>query len=395
MKPRQHHLKVAGLLAQMAIENPERFLVTFGPAGDDAYLRDLWAAIGEEFPEEQRVPAEGIRTWHYLSQQVAILVLILPLPIGCNEAYFIGAIQPTGDSCRVFGLERSILPTTGEDCTVLSELTADGRSEWGPGGTPTVQDFASLLKLVTGRALKAPIRNEAAVAIFERRIAGEREKLDTWLRGAYADCEELRYCGEMDASYRNWGNIEALVGQVFTSGTLTQLSRGAVDSILFFISRSDEIGCIIAWLGIDSRFSGCGDLSYADFSFLAGESLRRAEDYCDYQIAACYRNLQQLSDGDVNVLKKFFCRTDSYTRRVALHSLQHFRHPDTVELARQLWHSSDCEFAKLSCLEALKAFPEARSLFDRFLAEYRDTYDIAAKEYRQSNLRYLLGEPGI
>ena len=145
MDTRQHHLQMKYLLAQMAIQDPTRFFATFGPDGGEAYLQDLWTAIGEKFPEEQRAPAEGAQIWRQSSPDLAVIVLILPAPAARNEAYFVGAVQPASGTCRVFCLERAVMPTTGEEFTMLSELAAEGRSSWGPGGAPTVEAFVSLI----------------------------------------------------------------------------------------------------------------------------------------------------------------------------------------------------------------------------------------------------------
>ena len=57
---RKHHMQMKYLLAQMAIQNPERFFSTFGPGGNTAYLTDLWTAVGQQMPADQRVAAGTI-----------------------------------------------------------------------------------------------------------------------------------------------------------------------------------------------------------------------------------------------------------------------------------------------------------------------------------------------
>ena len=37
------------------------------------------------------------------------------------------------------------MPSSGEEFTILSELAASGRSNWGPGGQPVAEEFADLL----------------------------------------------------------------------------------------------------------------------------------------------------------------------------------------------------------------------------------------------------------
>ena len=224
---------------------------------------------------------------------------------------------------------------------------------------------------------------------IEDDIAHERTALDAWLAETYTEKEDQRYHGEIDAGYDNWGAIESVAGAVFDLGLAEQLTTPAIDSLLFFISRSDECGRIIAWLSpkTGSPFSGCGNLSYSDVLFLSEQALARDDDYCDYQFAACYRKCKSLDDRAINILNRFFRKQDSYTRRMALHAFEHFTLPQTVDLAKILWHTDDCEFAKLSCLHALKVFPDARPLFNAYLDEYKNMFDIDAEDYRRSHMR--------
>ena len=45
----------------------------------------------------------------------------------------------------MFCLERSVWPSTGEEITMLSELAANGRFNWGMGTEPLIEEFAALL----------------------------------------------------------------------------------------------------------------------------------------------------------------------------------------------------------------------------------------------------------
>jgi hypothetical protein len=226
---------------------------------------------------------------------------------------------------------------------------------------------------------------------IENEIARERGDLDAWLAESYAGIEDQRYYGERDASYDGWGRIESIVGRVFDAALTQRLSAASVESLLFFISRSDELGRIIAWLSNEPPFSWSGNLSYPDFLFLSEQAVIRPDDFCDYQLASCYQKCGSLGDCEIDVLRRFFQKRDSYTRRTVLHVFEHFRMPEVVDLATALWQSDDCEFAKLSCLHALKTMPDARHIFDAYLREYRKTFDVDAEEYRQSHIRQLAG----
>ena len=220
-------------------------------------------------------------------------------------------------------------------------------------------------------------------------IARERADLDAWLAESYVGIEDQRYYGEWDASYEGWGRIESLVGRVFDEALTQRLNQASVESVLFFISRSNEIGRIIAWLSEGPPFSWCGNLSYPDFLFLSEQALVWPDDDCDYQLASCYRKCESLGDREINILQRFFQKRDSYIRRTVLHVFKHFDLPQVVDLATTLWQTDDCEFAKLSCLHALKTVPDARQIFDAYLQEYRNTFDIDAEDYRQSHMREL------
>lgn len=226
---------------------------------------------------------------------------------------------------------------------------------------------------------------------IEDQIAEMRADLNEWLDNAYAGTEDRCYHGEMDAGYVNWGAIESIAGYVFDRGLIQRLSATSVDSMLFFISRSDECGRIIAWLAprTGTPFSWCGNLSYPNFLFLSAQALARADDYCDYQLAACFRKRESLDDRAIDLLGRFFQKRDSYTRRMTLHAFEHFAHPQAIDLAETLWETDDCEFAKLSCLHALKVFPQAKPQFDRYVQEYKKTYDVNAEDYRRSHMRTL------
>jgi hypothetical protein len=155
---RQHHMQMKYLLAQMALQNPERFFATFGESGDGDYLADLWTGIGQDLPAEQRVAAEGLSAWHQASGvKPEILVLTFPPPAAGNEAYMLAAIRTANSACRVFCLERAVMPSTGKEFTILAELATEGRSNWGPGSAPIAEQFAEMVRRLTGDPSARPM----------------------------------------------------------------------------------------------------------------------------------------------------------------------------------------------------------------------------------------------
>ncbi len=158
MSAREHHIQMKYLLARMAAQNPDRFFATFGPGGDTAYLADLWTAVGEDLPADERVPNTGVAAWQTPDGVVpAVLVLTLPAPVARNEAYFLGAARAAGGGCRVFCLERAADPPAGQGGTVLAELGGGGRSHWGPGCAPAAQVFAADVAAVVADPSARPL----------------------------------------------------------------------------------------------------------------------------------------------------------------------------------------------------------------------------------------------
>lgn len=158
MEPRQHHMQMKYLLAQMAIQNPERFFATFGPGGEAAYLSDLWTAMGQSLPPNQQIPSAGAAVWHRpAGEGPEVIVLTLPPPTARNEAHFVAATRPADGVCRVFCLERADMQSTGEEFTILSELAANGHSNWGPGGEPIAEEFAEVVSRVVADPSARPM----------------------------------------------------------------------------------------------------------------------------------------------------------------------------------------------------------------------------------------------
>lgn len=228
---------------------------------------------------------------------------------------------------------------------------------------------------------------------IEREIQHLRELLNRWLDEIYHDCEEKRYNGEWDCGYTGWNEIETLIGHIFDNRLISQLSSQMLDDVLFFISRNEECGRIIAWLSSFKAkpFSNIGNLVYEDFLVLCDRALQLPDDFCDYQLVACFRKREVLDEDEVEMLIRFFeKKSDSYTRRQVLHSLSEFKIPELIPLAKQLWESDHCEFAKISCLIVLQPFPGERPLFNRYLQEYQSLFPVDEADYRQVHMKKFL-----
>jgi hypothetical protein len=146
------------LLARFALESPAKFFATFGPDEDVRYFSNLWTACGEEFDPSERVPNSGTSMWRSdaTSDNHEMVVLTFPEPAATGEAYFLGAVRVTESRCRIFCLERSIVPPKNEDVTILSELAPEGRMNWGAGSRPTLQDFVAQVRGIVSDATATP-----------------------------------------------------------------------------------------------------------------------------------------------------------------------------------------------------------------------------------------------
>jgi hypothetical protein len=159
MKPRSHAFQMKYLLARFALESPAEFFDKFGPNEDVHVFSRLWTACGEEFDPAERVSNRGTSMWRSsaTADSCETVVLTFPAPEAMGEAYFLGAVRISQLRCRVFCLERSIVPPKHEDVTVLSELAPDGRMNWGSGPSPTVPDFVSRVRGIISDATAAPL----------------------------------------------------------------------------------------------------------------------------------------------------------------------------------------------------------------------------------------------
>lgn len=159
MEPaRQHHMIMKYQLARMAIQDPARFLATFGPEGDSGYLFDLWTAIGEKCPPTERVASSGLSTSHQTREHGSeTLVIIFPPPVRRNEAHFLAIPRLASGQCRVFALERSAPSSEGAETALLAEFAPNARSVWHMGATKNIADLVSQIDAIISNPSAAPL----------------------------------------------------------------------------------------------------------------------------------------------------------------------------------------------------------------------------------------------
>lgn len=155
---RPHHQRMKYFLAALANENAERFFEVFGAETGTGDLAGIWSALGEEFPPGQRVAPDGVSVWRQSGAHLPdALVLTLPPAIARGEAYFLAAYRGGGGGSRVFCLEYAVMPTTGSWMTMLSEIGADRRTNWGPGCLPEREQLVARLNDLVADLAAAPM----------------------------------------------------------------------------------------------------------------------------------------------------------------------------------------------------------------------------------------------
>lgn len=231
--------------------------------------------------------------------------------------------------------------------------------------------------------------HEFNIESIEASIAEERKNLDRWLDYEYGVQADRCYNGEVDCSYDRWGAIGTIVGRVFDNEAISRVSEEAVTSILFFISRNEEIGSIIAWLRRTGPLSNVGDLRVPDFFYLCEASLAHPEDFSDYELVNSFHKFPSSDDDQIRLALRFFAREYAYTKRLAIDVLASKNFADVPALAEELWASDDCEFTKLSCLFALKKIEGGRQLVSHYLASFRKLFDVESSDYLPDVLKQL------
>lgn len=146
---KQHYYFAHRVLPALAHASPEKVLNFLRSAEGDAFLLDLWNAVGDEiegFADEGRVAPEGLSYFvRKLEAQSQIAIVRLPTPERLNEAHFVGLVfsparrafmfwKPSV-SVRYFTLE------IGVGRTILGEWTKRGHANYGDGPQPNEEEF--------------------------------------------------------------------------------------------------------------------------------------------------------------------------------------------------------------------------------------------------------------
>jgi hypothetical protein len=220
---------------------------------------------------------------------------------------------------------------------------------------------------------------------IESEIEKHKIAFDLWLHESYGDAYGDFY-GENDISYKKWNEIEAVLKKAFEEIDLQELSDSCLNDILFLISRSVEGGRIIAWLHPSSpRLSNIADITLSNFTCLCQHALKSKDDYCDYQLASCFRKFNLLTADQEEILIGFFNKNDIYTKRIALIGLAQHKVPNLEHYVTQLWDfRNQDEWAGLTCLEALAISDCNHELIMQYRAELLNSSDDYIAEQAKS-----------
>lgn len=155
-RKRVHPMHAKYFLARSALSDAEWFFDAFGGADGSGRLLRLWELIGEDLPEQDRVAPDGVSAQAgSLGDGTPALVLSLPAPER-NDAHFLAAVAGR-DRVRVFCLERSLSFPERRECTVIAELAADHRANWGSGPMAQADAFMAEVDAIVSGARPGPL----------------------------------------------------------------------------------------------------------------------------------------------------------------------------------------------------------------------------------------------
>lgn len=153
---RAHPMQAKYLLARTALQDAPWFFDTFGGADGSGCLARFWGIVGSELPEPERVAAQGLAAQGLaLDDGSPALLLSLPAPER-NDAHFVAAVAGRA-GVRVFCLERSLSFPEQRECTVIAELAADHRANWGNGPAADAGAFLAAVDAIVSGARPGPL----------------------------------------------------------------------------------------------------------------------------------------------------------------------------------------------------------------------------------------------
>jgi len=195
-QPRQQHYHFAYTALPSKIfagRVPSILLATY-PSGLVCVLFRLWEVLGEQLPQEQRAPVEGLKvTAHRIGGKHVVLLVHMPPPERMLETYFIAIVFTP--SVRYLLLGRGVsLPGMPEQFQrpTLRELSPDGvNANLGMGPPPSAEallrhlckvfDLQEQVEAVSDGQVQA-LADEPACGppSFDAPLAGEQGRKRRW-----------------------------------------------------------------------------------------------------------------------------------------------------------------------------------------------------------------------
>ena len=148
---RKQHIAFKYSIVSMALADPNRLSSSLGSDDGEKYLVALWDSIGDRLNPTERVPSTGLAVTTIGNEDSARLFFVrFPKPEFRNEAYYVAAVPGEADRLlfRVFGLEHSMLPATGEDLFMVVEWNGMQRFNYGPAENATLAALTSAIEQI-------------------------------------------------------------------------------------------------------------------------------------------------------------------------------------------------------------------------------------------------------
>lgn len=153
-EPRRQHYEFVHVVLRAIAFRTGAYLLVMADSGRLAeQLRGTWDKVGEDLPEQERIPATGLAAGLYTYGPIRAAVIALPHARHVGEAYLVAYVlieDPVfgaGDP-EFFVLEHDVLPD-GEPGTRVTRWTRDGRHlDLGPGPLPEIGAFLETISRV-------------------------------------------------------------------------------------------------------------------------------------------------------------------------------------------------------------------------------------------------------
>ncbi len=140
--PRAAHQRFKWYVIGEALTDGAAFAAKYTAPDGAERLRELWDAANAEFPDGDRLPADGLRLEVHGEPASPVVFVIPPPPRVRNEAYSIALIPVASVPVqyRAFANEKAVFPKTGEPLVFVVETDRIRRRNFGPPSDDAAND---------------------------------------------------------------------------------------------------------------------------------------------------------------------------------------------------------------------------------------------------------------